>query len=265
MVTALGIWAPRSSAQDLLPDLIVNPVRLEDHVFVKNIIPGRIHILLSNSTPNIGFGYLRIIEGQTMGLEQMIFQAIKQADGSPDRLREAGLFVFHGAHNHFHVDDWAIYHIRQVLPGDGVGSILFGGVKTSFCLLDSTRYLGPEPISGTPPIARQFVSCGANEQGISVGWEDIYDKGLPDQWIDITGLPPGEYWLESEVDPEDHFLETDETNNVARIKLVIDVDTLPVADEIPLHPVLPWLLSIVLSLTGVVALRNVSKRTGEWT
>ncbi len=264
-VAALGVWAPEAPAQDLLPDLIVNPARLSDHIFVRNIVPGRIHIRLSNATPNIGFGELRVVEGEAMGFEQTIFQAIEQADGSPSRFREAGHFIFHGAHNHFHVDDWAQYYIRDVLPGDGVGAILFGGVKTSFCLLDSTRYTGSEPVLGTPPATRQFVSCSASEQGISVGWEDLYDKGLPDQWIDITGLPPGEYWLESEVDPEDHFLEVDETNNVARIKLIIDVDTLPVPDEIPLSPALPWLLSFVLSLLGIVALRGASKRTGERT
>ena len=98
-----------------------------------------------------------------------------------------------------------------------------------------------------------------------MGWEDIYFKNLPDQWIDITGLTPGEYWLESEVDPEDHFLELDETNNVDRIKLVIGVDTLPVPDEIPLHPRLPWLLSFMIVLSSAAILRGKSKRMGERT
>ncbi len=255
--------AARSQAQDLLPDLIVNPARLMDYVFVKNIVPGRIHIRLSNSTPNIGAGPFRIVEGPMTGDEQSVFQSLDQADGSSARLLEAGQFVFHGTHNHFHVDDWAQYRIREVLPGDGVGAILFEGVKTSFCLLDSTSYLGPEPVVGTPPGRRQFVSCNDDEQGISVGWEDIYDKGLPDQWIDITGLMPGEYWLESEVDPEDHFLETDETNNAARIKLMISGGTLPIPDEIPLHPRLPWVLSFMLLLCGAGIMRAMSKRTGE--
>ena len=255
--------AAGSFAQDQLPDLIVDPARLMDHEFVKDIVPGRIHIRLSNSTPNIGAGELRVVEGPIIGNEQTIYQAIKQADGSPARLREAGQFVFHGTHNHFHVDDWAQYRILEVLPGDGVGAILFEGVKTSFCLLDSTRYLGPEPVVGVTPGVRQFNSCSASEQGISVGWEDIYFKNLPDQWIDITGLTPGEYWLESEVDPEDHFLEMDETNNSARIKLVIGAGTLPIPDEIPLHPRLPWVLSFMILLCGALSLRAVSKRLGE--
>ncbi len=251
---------PPSPAQDLLPDLIVNPARLMDHEFVKDIVPGRIHIRLSNSTPNIGAGELRVVEGPIIGDEQTIFQAIEQLPvGSPARLREAGQFVFHGTHGHFHVDDWAQYRIREVLPGDGVGAILFEGVKTSFCLVDSAAYAGFGGTLGP----RTFLTCNDNEQGIAVGWEDIYFKNLPDQWIDITGLTPGEYWLESEVDPEDHFLELDETNNVDRIKLVIGVDTLPVPDEIPLHPRLPWLLSFVILSLGAATLRRTSKRMGE--
>ena len=261
VVALMSAAAPRSSAQDLLPDLIVNPDTLHQHFFVKNIIPGRIHIRLSNSTPNIGDGELRVVEGSIVGNVQTIFQAIKQADGSPARLREAGQFLFHGTHNHFHVDDWAQYRIREVLPGDGVGAILFEGVKTSFCLVDSTTYAG---FGGTPD-ERAFTTCNDNEQGISVGWEDLYSWSLPDQWIDITGLTPGEYWLESEVDPEDHFLEADETNNVAWIKLVIAEGELPMPDEIPLHPRLPWVLSFMVVLWGVANLRGASKRKGEQT
>jgi hypothetical protein len=54
-----------------------------------------------------------------------------------------------------------------------------------------------------------------------VGWLDVYSKNLPDQWIDITGIPDGEYWLESESDPDDAILESDETNNITRIKVII--------------------------------------------
>ncbi|MDK1021337.1 MAG: lysyl oxidase family protein [Candidatus Hydrogenedentes bacterium] len=253
--------APRSLAQDLLPDLIVNPARLMDHEFVNDIVPGRIHILLSNSTPNIGDGELRVVAGPIVGDEQTIFQAIKQADGSPARLLEAGVFVFHGGHGHVHVNDWAQYRILEVLPGDGVGAILFEGAKTSFCLVDSMTYAG---FPGTPE-PRTFVTCSDDVQGITVGWEDIYYYNLPDQWIDITGLTPGEYWLESEVDPEDHILETDETNNRARIKLVIAVGELPLPDEIPLHPRLPWVLSFMILLCGVMSLCGASKRMGERT
>jgi hypothetical protein len=54
-----------------------------------------------------------------------------------------------------------------------------------------------------------------------VGWSNVYDKSLPDQWIDVTDVPNGRYWLEVEVDPEGRWIESDETNNIARIKILL--------------------------------------------
>ena len=258
----LGVcFAPAVWAQnDLLPDLIINEDRLlSDARFVTDIVPGRLHLRLSNATPNIGTGELRVRAAESSGNTQVIEQIISQDDGGSYAV-EAGVFIFHASHDHFHVDDWAQFRIREVLPDDGVGDLLYVGVKTSFCLLDSLKY---GDIPGTPA-TRVFDSCDDDEQGISVGWEDLYDWTLPDQWIDVTGITPGEYWLESEVDPEDHFLEVDDTNNVARVKLVIEANALPEPDEIPLHPALPWVVTIVLFWCGLGALRGGLRRRGRW-
>ena len=263
-MAALGLLTPiPSAAVDVLPDLVTNPVRLNDNEYVTDIVPGRLHLRLSNGVQNPGSGEFRIVAGETSGESQTIFQSIERVDLSdpmnpvqlPSRLIEAGNFRFHAAHSHFHVDNWAQFRIREVLPGDLVGQILFNGVKTSFCLLDVSRIPG---IFTT----RRFFGCGSSEQGISSGWEDVYFKELPDQWIDITGITPGEYWIESIADPFDIFLESDETNNVALVKLIIVAGDLPVPDEIPLDPRLPWAVSVVLVLTGMGALHRIYKRNG---
>jgi hypothetical protein len=256
LFAATAAWVLAGTAaigQDLLPDLAVDPAYLDDREFVTDIIPGRLHLRLSNSTPNLGEGPLFIFGGEGSGNTQPVFQRIFQQGGG-FRDREAGLFIFHPTHHHVHVNRWAQYSIRSVLPGDGIGPILYKGGKTSFCLLDSGRYWGPEPVAGTIPFSPQFRTCGDDVQGISVGYHDLYPKYLPDQWIDITGITPGEYWLESVVDPDDQFEELDETNNVARVKLVIIDGELPVPDEIPLERGVPWSLSIVLVLAGAGAL-----------
>ncbi len=255
--------APQAYGADRLPDIIVNPLFLNHptsashrYEFVTNIIPGRVHLRLSNSTPNIGEGPLFIYGGEESGNGQVVYQRIFQTEGG-FRDRPAGLFVFHPAHNHVHVNRWAEYRIRAVLPGDGVGPVLRTGGKTSFCLLDSLRYQGPEPVLGNVPALPVFRTCGNDAQGISVGFEDLYSKTLPDQWIDVTGLGEGEYWLESVVDPDNQFEEIDETNNVARIKLIIGPGDMPVPDEIPIERGVPWYAAIVLVLAcaGGLALR----------
>jgi hypothetical protein len=149
---------------------------------------------------------------------QKVKQRIFRSDGSHYGI-VAGHFVYHPQHNHTHFDDWAIYRLREVRPADGVGAVIAKGHKTSFCLLDSFEYDTSLPNSPTHP---EFFTCGTDTQGISVGYEDLYDKSIPGQWIDITDVPNGEYWLESEVDPKNNVLEKDEANNVARIKVTID-------------------------------------------
>ena len=51
------------------------------------------------------------------------------------------------------------------------------------------------------------------EQGLSPGWADTYFWLLPDQAIDITGLPDGVYRLVTKSDPDDWFRESNEKNN----------------------------------------------------
>jgi hypothetical protein len=148
---------------------------------------------------------------------QDVMQRVFRSDGSYTD-RPAGRFVFHPEHNHIHLEDWAQYRLRKVTAGDGVGDIVAEGEKTSFCLRDSRMY------DATLPNFRarsRYNECEGQVQGVSVGYEDVYLKNLPGQWIDITGLPSGQYWLESVVDPDDHILEADETNNVERVRVTI--------------------------------------------
>lgn len=209
------------SAAQLLPDLIVWESQSRGYLYGwtldTNEIPGRTLLRLSTATPNIGTGPMELRGGAVSGDTQEVFQRIYNDDGSFTN-RLAGEFVYHPLHGHIHFEGFAEYVLREVLPGDGVGDVVATGGKTSFCLLDLTRYSTTLP--GTPPTAR-YLSCG-QVQGISVGWSDVYDDSLPDQWIDVTSVPNGEYWLEATVDPDDHLLELDETNNTSRIRITLD-------------------------------------------
>jgi hypothetical protein len=51
--------------------------------------------------------------------------------------------------------------------------------------------------------------------GLSIGWGDNYPWSLPYQWVDITGLPGGNYTIRSWVDGGGLFLETADNNNCA--------------------------------------------------
>ena len=206
----------------LLPDLIVWADEGLGYLYGWSIdtneIPGRILLRLTSATPNVGAGPMELRGGATHpDNTQDVYQRI-YLDGAGFTNRLAGTFEYDPSHGHIHFDGYAQFNLRLVTGANGVGPIIAGGLKTSFCLLDSAPYnlsLPGAPFSG------HYDSCD-QIQGISVGWSDVYDQFLPNQWIDITDVPNGTYWLETIVDPDDHLLESNETNNTARIQITLD-------------------------------------------
>ena len=206
-----------SHGQDLLPDLMVRDRELLDHDHVTD--GRRVLLRLAMAAANIGTGPLRV-EGVfpvPPGGSQSVNQVVFRADGS-SYTRPAGNFEYHPDHRHVHLEDWAIYRLRESPEGGGVGPVVAEGGKTSFCLLDS--FIHHAGLDGAPAVP-VYDSCGDAVQGISVGWSDYYHRMLYGQNIDVHGLPPGSYWLEVEVDPENHLLESDEGNNITRVPVVL--------------------------------------------
>ena len=85
------------------------------------------------------------------------------------------------------------------------GTVAAEGHKTSFCLLDVSQMT-----TGAPS---QEFTC--DNQGISIGWADIYSRNLDCQFIDATGVPPGEYLMSVELNPLGLISESDYGNNAA--------------------------------------------------
>jgi hypothetical protein len=209
--------APTASAQANLPDLLPWANRSRGYVYGWNFDrsekPGHLLLRLTTAIANAGAGPLELRGGNHSASGQEVFQRIFNDDGTfKDRL--AGTFTYHPAHHHTHFDDFAAYRLRQVTTGGGVGKIVKGGQKLSFCLTDSDEYNLKLP-NASPD--GEYFSCGAKKQGISVGWSDVYSSTLPDQWIDITNVKPNQYWLEVVADPRNRILESNEKNNTTRI------------------------------------------------
>jgi|GEM_PF-5993723 len=202
------------NAAQLLPDLIVDVENGLAEWFVDGDV-----VRFGQATPNIGAGPMELRGGRNLGDgTQIVVQRIYGREGRFQD-REAGRFEFHAEHGHIHFNNYTQYNLRTVLPdanGDGrpeVGAVVAGGNKTSFCLVDSSIYDDTLPNFDPDPSG---FGCD-DVQRISVGWEDIYDPYTEGQEIDITDLPRGPYWLEAIVDPDNHLLEADETNNTSRV------------------------------------------------
>jgi hypothetical protein len=214
-VVQLSWSQPAGVGVDLLPDISfwVSEPRQYLHGWYLDrdepSKPGRLLLRASTTTQNTGTGPLEL---RGSASAPGVYQRIYSSDGGYREVY-AGTFTFHPGHGHLHFDNWLNFNLRQVLPSNGVGSVVAAGDKVSFAIIDLESPLDP-PVPGAP---LDPVYDGGLVQGLSVGWADVYGATLLDQWIDVTDVPAGRYWLEAVVDPENHVVESNESNNVARI------------------------------------------------
>jgi subtilisin-like proprotein convertase family protein len=199
-------------ANDVLPDVFA--WESEERGYLHDYVVEGDLLRFSTAFANQGAGHLEVFGGEpTANGNQEVFQRIYDDEGGfRDRL--AGEFTYHEGHGHIHFDGYAIYNLREIGPAGEIGDIVATGGKISFCLIDITRYDDDAPSSN-------YGSCGTT-QGVSAGWSDVYGRGLADQWINISGIDDGDYYLEVVTDPEDKLLESDETNNTTIITITIE-------------------------------------------
>ncbi|MBI5202613.1 MAG: hypothetical protein HY925_13565, partial [Elusimicrobia bacterium] len=147
------------------------------------------------------------------------YQRIYDSDGTFTE-RFVGQFQFsgHAGHNHFHYAEFASYYVRGVTAGGGVGGIIAASPKIGFAMWDVTSYDLRLPNAPGEPVYNRPDGPTRPPQGISVGWADIYAWNLDEQWIDVTGLPDGDYWLENLMDPQNRLTEKTHGNNDTLLK-----------------------------------------------
>jgi len=146
--------------------------------------------------------------------------------------RPAGTMTYHPTHSHMHVDNWGNYTLRtrdstKTNPLDW--PMIGYGTKLAFCVMDygtcsgwadhcldtAGNSLNSNSDFPNYGLGGGNYSCSNSVQGISSGYLDIYWTSLDGMWIDIPpGTCNGDYWIVTEVDPNNFFLESDETNNV---------------------------------------------------
>lgn len=200
-----------------LPDLAVVPpfdIRLETSS------AGRRLLRFSTVVVNIGDGPFQLYgydstdglasRGDTLHVRQQILQS----DGTfRERNTTATMKWAADGHNHWHILDVQWFKLQNLH-----GTTLLRTAKTGFCFLDSYPYGSAKPSRyNSANFVCQSSLNGTVPMGMSVRWGDIYRSTIAFQWIDITGLPSGDYFIKIIVDPPwetgGRFQESNESNN----------------------------------------------------
>ncbi len=209
---------------DLLPDMRM--AQLYD-MELETRPNGRVRLHFGTIGWNMGDGPLEV-RGKKAdpGANSMqVKQRIYDSEGGYRTRQTSAVMFFDGdGHGHWHVRQFM--HVQLYRQGDPSGDV-YGLRKLGYCPLDAIRRSNPPP--GSPP-TRQYpaASCGVESDtfvlsGISVGWGDDYPPFFAHQWMDITGLPHGDFRMCATVDPLGDFAEKNETNNQRWTDVHIDL------------------------------------------
>jgi hypothetical protein len=175
----------------------------------------------SNGVANTGAGSLQFkpefplddLSGQT----QNAIQQLLNAAGSVVYEESVSQFEFHPEHHHWHIEAVALFEIRSGSPtGPIVGD---NSLKTTFCLIDWIKLEG-----NSNSKERVYFDCFGDLQGISPGWVDQYNQAVEGQELDITGVPEGSYYLVSTANPNNTFIEINNSNNTAWVSFELKRD-----------------------------------------
>ena len=192
---------PGSPALAAMPDLVPNTYRLKRTIeFKRRSIPRE----------NCAFaeGCLRGLSTRKLLLFDTGVANVGKADlviGNPTR--RPNLFTFSPCHAHYHMNAFARYRLFN-----RNWRLVMKAAKQGFCLRDDRRHL---------PTGAPTAKYTCDYQGISSGWQDIYDKSLDCQWLDISRIPPGKYYLEVVVNPNRIFKEANYKNNKVIISITV--------------------------------------------
>jgi len=210
--------------EPLLPDIVPAPptdVRMARQ-------NGRWLISFSSILVNIGEGDFILRATRNAGVWQVEQDIPYSTSGARSVAVPAQLTWGGDGHGHWHIDRVAVNRLVPLddsgrpEPGEGLADS-----KVGFCFYDFSLQLehGPPEAVYSREACGNSMDTNAIGMGLSRGWGDTYNFGLPGQSIDVTELPDGMYRLWAEADAKSWFRESRSDNNTTWVD--IELSTSP--------------------------------------
>ena len=209
---ACAFAAQTAAAQvtERLPDLVSDqPRRLQLQTVAQ---PDGNHLLLrfDGFVHNAGQGALEMRASNPAGhrVHQRRATRVQEAIASflDDSSRDPHIiFEPEDGHDHWHLKNAARYSLWNAAKTAEVAPAM----KVGFCLIDSQRDRDqrtplrratshwPEQLL-RPERAHPAPACS---KACPPGWRDLYDRTLAFQWVDVSDVAPGNYWVRANYRP----------------------------------------------------------------
>jgi len=238
-----------AKTKELLPDLVIIPSFTKNQIqeFASNDSSFPHQLKISVAIANIGLGPLEVAPDTTLtstcctndttqysDKRYNVFQKIYSLDKNDftSTTKKAGTIYYEKmpGHHHFHVDDWIEMRLVKIINGKRI--IMCKGSKVSYCLFttgmlyekDSSSIINGK-IYGTNMSnygLGDYFACSLAKQGISVGGYDYYGLMYEGQYLKLPRtLKNGNYILEIEIDPHHWYKESNKSNNIFKMPLII--------------------------------------------
>jgi hypothetical protein len=142
--------------------------------------------------------------------------------------RDAGEYVFHEIHGHYHYQDVVLHQLFRVTDRKRGTMVIAGkGAKLGYHPADQSFADWDRFVQGESGTSADAGNCyeGSNQQiGLSRGWGDAYRWQRPGNYVEFGDNPDGYYVVRTTADPTHHVLESNEDDNLgyAYVKVLGD-------------------------------------------
>ena len=190
-----------------LPDLIINSTAVNPSMVTQTFSSSDCSVAYGCATPGTRTLLEFTAEVWNIGDADLVL-------GNPTN---NSLFYYSPCSGRYYFKDCAVYNLL-----DTNYNVVVPGHKASFCIGDDFPW---SPTANT----NHVYNCGY--QGLQQGWVDDYPAGVACQWIDITGIPAGNYVLQLIINPENLVQESNTNNNTLYVPISIPIVCQPPAND----------------------------------
>jgi len=190
----LGDAARADTTSNLLPDLAAVPAQMDGTLVITNDTFAATDCEIVEGC--VGAVGSRRLLRFTAAVANLGTADLDLGPTPPPGVSE-GIFVWSPCHMHHHIAGFADFELWDATQ------LIVAGHKQGFCIEDDEQVAAGGP--------SHHYNC--TMQGITVGWADVYARGLPCQWIDISDVAPGTYTLRVVFDVGGVLPDSDPTNN----------------------------------------------------